>query len=169
MELGFLNYGSKTYRQPLGGGALGLIAVDVTTSNNIVNSGLGLQLTSPSGPIRPYAIGSIGVSYFFTESRVKGTSNTQQSFASTKNFDDGAFVAQYGGGVYIPLRRGAKPISLDLGAQYHNNGDMQYLTRNSITVTSSNTPPTITPVRSSANFVTFRLGVTFGVRPDQDD
>lgn len=169
VELGYLIYGSKTYRQSLGGGALGLIAVDVTTSNNIAHGGLGLQLTAPSGPIRPYATGSIGFSYFFTESQVEGTSNTQQPFASTKNFDDGAFAAQYGGGVYIPLRRGAKPISLDLGAQYHKNGDMEYLTKNSITVTSPTQPPTITPVRSSANFVSFRLGLTFGVRPDQQD
>jgi hypothetical protein len=167
MELGYLVYGSKTYRQSLGGGALGLIAVDVTTSNNIAHGGLGLQLTTPSGPIRPYATGSIGFSYFFTESRVEGSSNSQEPFATTKNFDDGAFAAQYGGGIYIPLRRGAKPISLDIGAQYHKNGDMEYLTKGSITVTSSTQPPTITPVRSSANFVTFRLGVTFGVRPDQ--
>lgn len=167
-ELGYLSYGSKTYRQSLGGGALGLIAVDVTTSNNIVHGGLGLQVAAPSGPIRPYATGSIGFSYFFTESRVEGSSQTNEPFASTKNFDDGAFATQYGGGLYIPLRRGAKPISLDLGAQYHKNGEMEYLTKNSITVTSSTQPPTITPVRSSANFVSFRLGVTFGVRPDRD-
>ena len=169
MEVGYLVYGSKTYRQSLGGGALGLIAVDVTTSNNIAHGGLGLQLTAPSGPIRPYGTASVGFSYFFTESQVEGTSNTQEPFASTKNFGDGAFAAQYGGGVYIPLRRGAKPISLDLGAQYHKNGDMEYLTKNSITVTSPTQPPTITPVRSSANFVSFRLGLTFGVRPDQQD
>jgi hypothetical protein len=77
----------------------------------------------------------------------------------------GGFTTFWGGGLYIPIRsRGPNPISLDISAQAHANNDVQYLTKNSITITSSSTPPVITPVRSAADFVTFRLGVSVGIR-----
>lgn len=163
-ELGYLNYGTTRNRQALGGGALGLIYVDVTTTNNIIFGGLGLQLMTPSGAVRPYVSGSLGFSYFFTTSSVEGSSNIEP-FAETENFGDGGFTALYGGGLYFPLRRGGKnPISLDLGAQMHKNSDIQYLTKSSIVITNSSAPPVITPRRSAADFITFRLGVTVGIR-----
>lgn len=164
VEGGYLIYGQTRNRQALGGGALGLINVDVTTSNNIVFGGLGLQLMAPTGTVRPYVTGSAGFSYFFTESTIEGQNNSQP-FASTQNFDDGGFTTLWGGGLYIPIRsRGPNPISLDIGVQAHANNDVQYLTKTSITIASSSAPPVITPVRSAADFVTFRLGVSVGVR-----
>jgi hypothetical protein len=165
IEGGYLIYGSTTRRQPLGGGALGLVSVDVTTSNNIVFGGLGLQLTSPDGPVRPYVNGTVGFSYFFTESSVEGTSNFEP-FASTNNFDDGGFTTMLGGGVYIPLARTkeGRSVSLDIGVVAHANNDVQYLTKNSITVENTASTPVVTPVRSAADFLTFRIGVTVGVR-----
>lgn len=163
VEGGYLNYGSTTNRQALGGGALGLINVDVTTSNNIVFGALGLQLMAPTGALRPYVSGSVGFSYFFTESSVEGTSNTQP-FANTQNFSDGGFTGIWGGGIYIPIRSGGpNPISLDIGAQMHSNNDIKYLTKNSITIANSSSQPVITPVRSAADFITFRIGVSVGV------
>jgi len=64
----------------------------------------------------------------------------------------------------VPLQLGPAPVSLDLGAQVHRNPDVQYLTKNSIEVVDQNTPPRITPVRSAADFVSFRLGVSVGLR-----
>lgn len=163
-ELGYLNYGTTRNRQALGGGALGLIYVDVTTTNNIMFGGVGLQVMPPTGTVRPYVAGSVGFSYFFTTSSVEGTSNIEP-FAETENFSDGGFTALYGGGLYFPLRRSGKnPIALDLGAQMHKNSDIQYLTKSSIVITNSSAPPVITPRRSAADFITFRLGVTVGVR-----
>lgn len=164
LDAGFLIYGQTTNRQPLGGGALGLINVDVTTSNNIVYGGVGLQLMAPTGAFRPYASGSIGFSYFFTQSSIEGSSNNNTPFAETENFGDGGFTTMVGGGLYIPMRRGDKPISLDLGLQLHSNSDIQYLTKDGITVSSTTAPPVINPVRSAANFMTFRLGMSVGVR-----
>ncbi len=161
-ELGYLNYGSKTYRQALGGGALGLINVDVTTSNNIVFGGLGLQVMAPTGAVRPYATGSIGFTSFFTTSSVEGSQNIEP-FAQTENFSDGGFTTLWGGGLHFPVRGGAKPIAIDLGALMHKNSDIQYLTKSSITIIDSATPPVITPVRSAADFITFRLGVSVGL------
>ncbi|MEA3245292.1 MAG: hypothetical protein U9Q74_03955, partial [Gemmatimonadota bacterium] len=162
-DLGYLNYGQVTRRQPLGGGALGLITVDVTTSNNIVFGGLGLQLMAPSGPVRPYVNGSAGFSYFFTTSSVEGSSNSQP-FADSQNFSDGGFSTIWGGGLYVPFRTSGTPISLDLGVQSHKNPDIQYLNKNSIYVKDTSTPPVITPIRGPADFLTFRLGVTVGLR-----
>jgi hypothetical protein len=163
-DVGYLVYGSSTRRQQLGGGALGLIAVDVTTSNNIVNAGVGLQLMAPRGSVRPYVNGNVGFSYFFTESSIDGSDNTQP-FASTNNFDDSGFTPSFGGGVYIPIKtRGENPVSLDIGIQSHSNTDMRYLTKESIHIANTSSTPVITPVRSSANYIGFRIGVTVGVR-----
>ncbi len=163
-ELGYLIYGSVTRRQPLGGGALGLIDVDVTTSNNIVFGAVGLQFMAPTGGVRPYASGSIGFSYFFTSSSVAGSQSYDKQFAESQNFSDGGFTTLWGGGLYIPLSGGARPIALDLGAQVHKNSDIQYLNRNSIRIDNTQSTPVITPIRSAADFITFRLGLTFGVR-----
>lgn len=163
-DLGVMTYGSRTVRQPLGGGALGLISADVTTSNNILNGGVGLQLMVPRGTVRPYVNGSLGFSYFWTQSEVAGSSSTNVPFASSQNFSDSGFSTAYGGGLYIPLGDKKSAYSLDIGAQMHKNADIQYLTSSSITFTSSSAPPTITPVRSSADFITYRLGVTIAIR-----
>jgi hypothetical protein len=162
-DVGYLNYGQVTRRQPLGGGALGLISVDVTTSNNIVFGGLGLQLMAPVGAVRPYVNGSAGFSYFFTTSSVEGSSNSAP-FAESQNFSDGGFSTVWGGGLYVPLRASGTPIVLDLGVESHKNPDIQYLNKNSIYIKDTATPPVITAIRGPADFLTFRLGVTVGLR-----
>jgi hypothetical protein len=163
-EVGYLIYGQATRRQPLGGGALGLVNVDVTTSNNIVNGGLGLQLMAPTTSIRPYVSGTVGFSYFFTNSSIAGQNNSEP-FADSENYGDGGFTTTMGGGLYIPIKLASgRPLSLDFGVQSHANSDIQYLTKEGIKVTSTSAPPVITPVRSSADFVSFRIGVSVGVR-----
>lgn len=163
-ELNILTYGIRTVRQPLGGGALGLISADVTTSNNILNGGIGLQLMVPRGTIRPYLDATLGFSQFWTQSSIAGSSSSNQDFASTQNFSDGGFSTAWGGGLYIPLNTTRSPIVLDIGAQVHKNADIQYLNKNSITITSTSAPPTITPIRSAADFITWRIGVTLPLR-----
>jgi hypothetical protein len=163
-EVGYLIYGSETRRQALGGGALGLINMDVTTSNNILNGAVGLQLMAPTGALRPYVTGNVGLSYFFTQSSIAGQEN-YESFADTENFSDGGVTTNWGGGFYVPIKlRSGRPLSLDLGVQSHANADVQYLTKESIYIANSSAPPVITPVRSSANFLSFRIGVSVGVR-----
>jgi hypothetical protein len=164
-DVGYLIYGSATRRQSLGQGAFGLVAMDVTTSNNILNGGLGLQLMAPTGSIRPYVNGNLGFSYFFTESSIAGSNYDNEPFASSNNYDDGGFSTNWGGGLYVPLKMGIKnPVILDIGFASHRNSDMRYLTKESIYIADANSTPVITPVRSAANFVTFKLGVSVGVR-----
>lgn len=163
---GFVNYGHETQRLPLSSTLGGRVLVDLTTTNNIFFFGAGPQLAVPDGRLRPYVNGSVGLAYFQTESSVEGT-RTDESFLSTTNFDDLTFA--YGGaaGLYIPLRQGDAPISLDLGVRYHDNGRAQYLREGSIRDNPDNTI-SFEPIESEANLVTFHVGVSVALR-DRDD
>jgi hypothetical protein len=156
----FLIYGHETERVPLSP-TIPRIAVDVTTSNNIVMLGIGPQLMVPSGSVRPYLNGTVGFSYFFTESSVSGTDNSVE-FASTKNFDDFTFAWTGGAGVYIPVHAGRTPVSIDVGARYHGNGRARYLREGSIQDDGAG-GIIITPIESNTNLVTYQIGVTFGI------
>ena len=118
-ELNIMAYGRRTARQSLGGGALSLIDVDVTTTNSIAHGSVGLQLMAPIGTVRPYLTGGLGFSYFWTQSEIEGSDDNDSPFASTENFHDSGFATNWGGGLYIPLRIAhQRPLSLDFGVRH---------------------------------------------------
>jgi hypothetical protein len=163
LNLGLMIYGHETKRVPLSP-SLGRIRVDVNTSNNIFVLGIGPQVMLPSGVVRPYLSGTAGLSYFFTRSSVEGSSDIEP-FASSTNFDDATFAWSAGGGLYIPLRRGEgrkKLVSLDIGAQYHANGEARYLREGSIREDGTG-EIFFDPIRSQTNLITYRLGITVGL------
>ena len=161
VNLGLLIYGYETKRVPLSP-SLGRIQVDVNTSNNIFVMSAGPQIMLPSGTVRPYLNGTVGLSYFFTRSSVEGSADFEP-FASSTNFDDATLAWAAGGGLYIPLRRGrAHPLSLDIGAQYHANGEARYLREGSIQEDGSG-GIFFDPIRSQTNLITYRLGITVGL------
>jgi hypothetical protein len=161
VNMGLMIYGHETKRVPLSP-SLGRISVDVSTSNNILVMGIGPQVMLPSGAVRPYMNGTVGLSYFFTQSSVEGSADFEP-FASSTNFDDATFAWAAGGGLYIPLRRGRKhPLSLDIGAQYHANGEARYLREGSIREDGTG-EIFFDPIRSQTNLLTYRLGVTVGL------
>lgn len=137
------------------------LRVDVVTSNNIVSAGIGPQIMLPDGKIRPYLGGTVGFSYFYTESEVSGIED-YYDFASTTHHDDWTLAWTASGGLYIPLRKGPRPISLDLGAIYHHIGMVKYLREGSITDTG-NGGVDFTPIRGDANLIAYRIGVSIGV------
>lgn len=161
LEGGWMQYGRETFRAPLSS-TVGRINVDVTTSNNIVFLGFGPQLMVPSGPARPYVSGSVGFSYFFTESSVEGSNNNNFSFAETTNFDDFVFATTGGAGVYIPIGR-MREAGLDIGVRYHNSGEAQYLREDSI-VDRPGTTPLINPIQSQTKLLSYRIGMVIGLR-----
>lgn len=164
LDGGFMNYGNERKRVPLSSTIGGRIMVDVNTANNIIHLGLGPQLTVPSGPVRPYVTGSVGMSYFVTESSVEGTRNNNEPFASTNNYDDLTIAYTGAGGILIPIApRSRTPIAIDIGVRYHRNGEVEYLRKGSIQDNDDSTI-TITPIRSEANLVSYHLGIQVGIR-----
>lgn len=157
-ELGFMIYGSETRRVPLGGGALGLINVDVTTTNVIVGPNVGVQLGVPGPYLRPYIGALIGFSLFSTSSSVSGSNSSDEAFASSTNSSDGVFAKTVIAGLYIPW--GAEGATIDLGARYNWNGkEVEYLTPGDITEDVGGNI-VLNPRRSRADLLTIFIGIT---------
>jgi hypothetical protein len=161
-DAGLVNYGHERQEVLLSPTIGGRVPVDLTTDNNILFLGAGPQIGLPTGALRPYANGFVGVSYIFTESKV-GSTRSGESFAEHTNFDDASFA--YGGsaGLYIPVSRRANPVSIDLGVTYRHNGTAEYLRHGDITDNPDGSI-TLHPVRSETNLINFHLGVSVGVR-----
>ena len=138
------------------------VQLDVETNNNIALFGIGPQLMVPNGRFRPYLAGTVGVAYFFTESSVEGTRSQDSPFARTTNFDDPAFAYTGSAGLYIPLRRGRTPISIDVGVRYHHNGEASYLREGSIEEGPDGRVQ-FSPLTSDANMLIYQLGISVGV------
>ena len=92
---------------------------------------------------------------------MRGTSNGAD-FASSTNFDDFTFAASGGGGLWITLHAGPRPIRLDLGARYLNNGRVKYLREGSIHEAPDGSI-SFKPIESESNLVLYHLGVSVGL------
>jgi hypothetical protein len=157
-EGGFLQYGSERSRIcPFGC----RVNVDVNTDNDIVFAGVGPQISVPAGFFRPYLNATAGVSYFFTHSSVSGNNGYDDNLFDTTNHDDAVFALTGGGGFLIPLSMRRTPVLLDLGATFHRNGQATYLRKGSIQDNPDGSI-VINPIRSEANFITYRIGVSIG-------
>jgi hypothetical protein len=160
---GFAIYGYERQRLPLSETLGGRIVVDLTTSNNIAWIGVGPQIGVPDGTLRPYVNGYAGYTYLATTSSVESSRYyDDEDYFSTTNFDDWSVSYGGGAGVYIPVRHGPSPVSIDLGVRYHNNGVAEYLREGDI---QDNEDGSITlfPVRSDTDLLTFHIGFSVGV------
>lgn len=160
---GFAIYGYERQTVPLSPSLGGRILVDLTTSNNIAWIGVGPQIGVPDGTLKPYVNAYAGYSYLATTSSVESSSYyDDEDYFTTTNFDDWSFSYGGGAGLYIPVRRGASPVSIDLGVRYHNNGEAEYLREGDI---QDNEDGSITlfPVRSDTDLLTFHIGFSVGI------
>ena len=158
-EGGFVQYGNERTDHCLINCRIG---VDINTSNDIVFAGIGPQITVPSGPLRPYLNATFGMSYFYTHSSVTGDDDYDYGEFDTTNHDDAVFALTGGGGFLIPLSMRHTPVMLDLGMTFHRNGQATYLRKGSIRDLPDGSI-IISPIRSEANFITYRMGVSIGV------
>ncbi len=158
-EGGFVQYGSET----IGGCLVSCrVPVDVTTTNDIAFGGIGPQISVPAGPFRPYVNATAGFTYFFTHSSINDSDEYDYGAYDHTNHDDVVFAVTGGGGVLIPLSMRTIPVLLDLGATVHRNGQASYLRKGSIKDLPDGSI-VISPIRSDANFVTYRIGVSIGI------
>lgn len=161
LQGGFVNYGNETRQVCLSQTVGCRIVVDLTTSNNILFFGVGPEIGGPAGPVRLYANGTAGFSYFSTDSNVSGDQDFAP-FATTRNFGDGGFALTGGGGIQIHLARtDGATIGLDLGASYQRNGFREYLTEGGI-IDLPDGSIRLDVRRSRADLLLWRLGVTVG-------
>jgi hypothetical protein len=132
----------------------------VNTDNLIGSFGIGPQLTLGTGPIRPYAFGLVGMSYFATTSSVEGAYG--ETYDSALNYEDATLGVGAGGGLLMQLGGRRHPVYLDVGAHWTHNGRTTYLREGSI-VEYPDGSAVIYPILSDADHWTFRLGVGFGI------
>ena len=177
----FINYGGERHRMPLSP-TLPYVDVDLRTTNSIFSGGLGPQIFLAQGPIRPYVYGTAGFAYFVTYTRVHAT-NRGESIASTHNFGDFRWALAGGGGLSLRIRGGAKPISLDMSASYRRHGMTEYLAGGAENLRQLTRGEWVAeylagggaelrrltrgnwvadPIVSDANFMSYRIGVSFG-------
>ena len=158
-EGGFVQYGSET----IGGCLVSCrVPVDVTTSNDIAFGGIGPQISVPVGLFRPYINATAGFTYFFTHSSISDTDEYDSGAYDHTNHDDIVFALTGGGGVLIPISMRTVPVLLDLGATVHRNGQATYLRKGSIRDLPDGSI-VINPIRSEANFVTYKIGISIGI------
>ena len=159
---GFLIYGRESFRTPLSNTIGSRIAVDLITSNNIVWMGFGPQLTLPGRSLRPYANASVGFSYFFTQSELKGIDD-DDSFGTTTNYSDNTLRYGFGWGLLIPFETRSSTWAIDLGAVYHGNGEVRYLREGGIEDLPDGSI-ILHPIQGDAKLLTYRLGFSIGIR-----
>jgi len=162
LDAGFVQYGSETKRIPWNDN-VGRVSVDLTTRNNIFWAGIGPHLMVPSGPVRPYATGSVGFAVFSTTSSIRDR-DTDTEIASDNNHNDATWAMSGGGGFLIPVARNPRSlVFLDVGARYHRNGRVTYLREGGITDLPGGGVQ-YDRIRSEGNLWTFQLGVSVGGR-----
>jgi hypothetical protein len=141
---------------------------DASTSNNVAWIGVGPQIGVPDGRLRPYVNGYAGYSFLWTTTTIddsRGYYYGDDYYDDDTSFteqDDWSFSYGAGAGLYVPVRRGSSPVSIDLGVRYHNNGEAEYLREGDI---ESNPDGSVTlfPNRSDTDLLTFHIGFSVGV------
>lgn len=138
-NLGFLNYGSLTRKEPFSY-TIPDVTVDVTNQNNIINYHLLFQIGRPTGNLRPYIQGYFGGAYIYTQTKITNQS-TSEEIASSVNFEDNAWSYGVGAGIAIkiystkmqePTSSKINDIFLNIKVNYLYGSEAEYLKEGSI-------------------------------------
>jgi opacity protein-like surface antigen len=147
----YLQYGTENRPLPLSATG-GLLAGDMNTAFYIASLRAGPELVLGTGHVRPYVFGTAGMSYF-------ATSTSVGICCGTTNYHDAVASFAGGGGLRVDLSR---HLSLDLGATFVRNGEVNYLREGDI-VSNPDGSFAFQPVRSEANLFLVQLGLSFGL------
>ena len=166
-DFGFLIYGHESKRVCMAGVGC-RVEARLQTTNSIFFGGVGPEFAIPLSFARPYVNATWGFGYFSTNSSLESLWDGEDYF-DTQNFGDGTFSWAVGWGVELNVHQGRVPIAINLGAQYHENGVMEYLTEGDI-VDHADGSVTLFPNVSEANLISYRVGITVGIpRGDNRD
>lgn len=158
-DLGFVIYGLEQIQYCSFGCR---VASELTTTNSILWGGVGPEIVLARGPVQPYVHASAGLSYFVTSSSLDDRDG-YGPYLETTNYSDAVFGWKFGGGIRFRIGNGRKPVFVDLGVEHHDNGVASYLTEGDI-VDEADGSVTLYPNRSDADLLSFRLGISVGVR-----
>jgi hypothetical protein len=136
LDLGILSYGRTTDTVPFSQTVGPRIPVDVTTTNNVLETHLSLRLQPRRGAARPFVEGLLGFKYLYTRTQLDddvddGLENDE--IAGSTNFDDFAFSGGVGAGVDVLVYQPSSPtnwvqgLDLHLGVQYLLGQEAEYL------------------------------------------
>jgi hypothetical protein len=141
LDIGFFSYGHVEEEVPFSSTVGPRVPMEVSTSNNVLETHLTARLQSRRGRFRPYGEVLAGFKYLFTRSRIDTDhigSTLGEEIAGATNFDDFALSGGVGAGVDIQVYRQdntAKPvrrIDLHLGVQYLLGQEAEYLTEGAL-------------------------------------
>ncbi|HEX2210087.1 MAG TPA: outer membrane beta-barrel protein, partial [Longimicrobium sp.] len=136
--------------------------VDRVTSNTLLYVGLGPQVGVTRGPVRPYAHLFGGVHYLVTESAYETQVGSARLDYGARSFEDAAWSYGGGAGVYVPLGRGRRAASLDLGATWRFGGEATFLKEDVVQIG----PDLLTGefISGRTDMLVVYLGLAFGGR-----
>jgi hypothetical protein len=157
-DLGFLVYGHE--RQRFCYGLSCRLVTDLTTTNSILYGGFGPELVLGTGAVEPYVHATAGLAGFVTSSSLDDRDG-YGPYLETTNYSDVVFAWKAGGGLRMRVGNGFRPVFLDFGVDWHDNGVADFLTAGDI-VDHPDGSISVFPNRSEADLVTFRVGVAVG-------
>ena len=155
-----VQYGNESKRTAFSETVGDRVQVRTRTSNYIFPMTIGPQLAWPSGPVRPYVNAGVGAQAFVTESDVEGVDDLFVIARST-NQSDVALAWVAGGGISVPIVRGATRAQLDLSMQYINGGRARYLAPGSI-LDLQGGEVRIASLESTTHLLMLRVGARIG-------
>jgi hypothetical protein len=169
LELGYMNYGTESRREPFST-TIPDVTVDVSTENNFASGRLLFRLQPNNGFIRPYLEGAIGGNYLFTRTTIKNQGNGGEEVASSTNLDDFAFSYGGGGGVLVllftkedkeqePGKVELGEVLLDLRCTYMAGSQAEYLKEGSIRRFGGRVVYDVS--KSQTDLLMIQLGVAF--------
>ncbi|MES2765873.1 MAG: hypothetical protein V4642_08400 [Bacteroidota bacterium] len=174
VEFDYMAYGMETTKVPFNESTTGRVNVDLQTTNSIVSGHLFSRLQPATGLLRPYVDALVGFNYLNTSSSVNDE-YSDQSIASSINFQDGAFSYGAGAGVMFKILDGNLgedqmgethfgTTLLDFRVRYMKGGEAEYLKRGSIKEDPNDkTKVTYDVYKSRTDMLTFRLGVAISL------
>ncbi|WP_263788088.1 hypothetical protein [Salinibacter grassmerensis] len=141
LDLGFFGYGHTEESVPFSSTVGPRVPVEVSTSNNVLETHLTARLQPRTGRFRPYAEALAGFKYLFTRTRIDEDDvggDLGDEVASSTNFDDFALSGGVGAGVDIQVYRQDNPsktlrrVDLHFGVQYLLGQEAEYLTEGAL-------------------------------------
>ena len=161
-EVGYIRYNRRS-EEFLAYTGFNYIDLESETTSGVLTLGAGPQLMLPEGPIRPYVGGTVGFARFATNTSINipayetGTGQKETLDERTVSSDFILSLAA-AGGIAFQLNFLGRGMLGDIGVRWHRNGEAEYVSSEGVSY-DGNGKASITPTRSEANFLVYRVGI----------